>query len=63
MIGIPAIVVPAGFYPGGLPFGLEISARPWHDGDLLGWAFAFEQASHLRKPPLLVDKGLLSIEK
>src|SRR3954462_8983666 len=27
MIGVPAIVVPAGFYPTGLPFGLEISAR------------------------------------
>jgi len=63
MIGVPAVVVPAGFYPGGLPFGLEISARPWHDGDLLGWAYAFEQATHLRKPPVLVDKGLLSIEK
>jgi amidase len=63
MIGVPAVVVPAGFYPGGLPFGLEISARPWHDGDLLGWAFAFEQATHLRKPPVLVDRGLLPNSK
>jgi Asp-tRNA(Asn)/Glu-tRNA(Gln) amidotransferase A subunit family amidase len=61
MLGVPAVVVPAGFYASGLPFGLEISARRWHDGDLLGWAYAFEQATHLRKPPLLVDKGLLSI--
>ena len=29
MIGVPAVVVPGGFYPDGLPFGLEISARPW----------------------------------
>ena len=62
MIGVPAVVVPAGFYPNGLPFGLEISARRWHDGDLLGWAYAFEQATHFRRPPVLVDKGLLSIE-
>jgi Asp-tRNA(Asn)/Glu-tRNA(Gln) amidotransferase A subunit family amidase len=62
MIGVPAVVVPAGFYPNGLPFGLEISARRWHDGDLLGWAYAFEQATHLRRPPVLVDKGLLSGE-
>ena len=61
MIGVPAIVVPAGFYPSGLPFGLEISTRRWHDGDLLGWAYAFEQATHLRRPPVLVDKGLLPI--
>jgi Asp-tRNA(Asn)/Glu-tRNA(Gln) amidotransferase A subunit family amidase len=63
MIGVPAVVVPAGFYPNGLPFGLEISARRWRDGDLLGWAYAFEQSTHLRRPPLLVDKGLISIER
>jgi Asp-tRNA(Asn)/Glu-tRNA(Gln) amidotransferase A subunit family amidase len=62
MIGVPAIVVPAGFYPSGLPFGLEISARRWHDGDLLGWAYSFEQATHLRRPPVLVESGLLPIE-
>jgi Asp-tRNA(Asn)/Glu-tRNA(Gln) amidotransferase A subunit family amidase len=59
MIGVPAVVVPGGFYPGGLPFGLEISARPWKDGDLLGWAYAYEQATHHRQPPVLVDRGLL----
>ena len=59
MLGVPAVVVPGGFYPSGLPFGLEISARPWRDGDLLGWAYAYEQATHHRKPPVLVEKGLL----
>jgi Asp-tRNA(Asn)/Glu-tRNA(Gln) amidotransferase A subunit family amidase len=58
-IGIPAIVVVGGFYPGGLPFGLELSTRQWKDGDLLGWAYAYEQATHYRKPPVLVEKGLL----
>lgn len=58
-IGVPAIVVPGGFYPSGLPFGLEISARPWKDGDLLGWAYAYEQATNHRKPPVLVEAGLL----
>lgn len=61
MIGVPAVVVPAGFYGSGLPFGLEIAARRWRDGDLLGWAYAFEQATHLRRPPVLVEKGLLGI--
>jgi amidase len=59
MIGVPAVVVPGGFYPGGLPFGLEISARLWKDGDLLGWAYAYEQATKHRKPPVLVEQGLL----
>ena len=58
-IGVPAIALPAGYYPNGLPFGLEISARPWHDGDLLGWAYGFEQATKLRRPPVLVESGLL----
>ena len=59
VIGVPAVVVPAGFYPSGLPFGLELSARQWKDGDLLGWAYAYEQATKLRRPPVLVEKGLL----
>ena len=59
MVGVPAVVVPGGFYPGGLPFGLEISARLWKDGDLLGWAYAYEQATNHRKPPVLVEQGLL----
>ena len=60
-IGVPAITVPAGFYPNGLPFGLEMSARPWRDGDLLGWAYGFEQATKLRKPPVLVEGGLTTM--
>ena len=59
MIGVPAVVVVGGFYKGGLPFGLEISARPWKDGDLLGYAYAYEQATQYRHPPVLVESGLL----
>jgi amidase len=59
MIGVPAVVVVGGFYPGGLPFGMEFSARPWKDGDLLGYAYAWEQATHHRHPPVLVEQGLL----
>ena len=61
MIGVPAVVVPAGFYASGLPFGLEFSGRPWTDGDLLAVAYAWEQATHLRKPPILVEQGLLPV--
>jgi Asp-tRNA(Asn)/Glu-tRNA(Gln) amidotransferase A subunit family amidase len=59
MIGVPAVVVPGGFYATGLPFGLEISARLWQDGDLLGYAYAYEQATKDRRPPVLIDRGLL----
>jgi amidase len=59
MIGVPAISFPAGFYADGLPFGIEISARKWHDGDLIGWAYDYEQRTHHRRPPVLVDRGLL----
>ena len=61
MIGVPAVAVPAGFYPSGLPFGLEFSGRPWTDGDLLGVARAWEQAGSWHKPPTLVEKGLLAV--
>jgi amidase len=60
-IGVPVVVVPGGFYPDGLPFGLEISARPWKDGELLGWAYGYEQSTGNRRAPVLVEKGLLPI--
>ena len=63
MLGVPAVVVPAGFYPSGLPFGLEIAGRPFHDGDLLGFAYAYEQATHHRHPPVMVEAGLLPDHK
>jgi len=59
MVGVPAVVVVGGFYDSGLPFGLEISARPFTDGDLLGYAYAYEQGTHHRRAPVLVEGGLL----
>jgi amidase len=59
MLGVPAVVVVGGFYDSGLPFGMEFSGRPFRDGDVLGYAYAWEQATHHRHPPVLVEKGLL----
>jgi Asp-tRNA(Asn)/Glu-tRNA(Gln) amidotransferase A subunit family amidase len=60
MLGVPAISVAGGFYESGLPFGLEFSGRPFRDGDLLGYAYAWEQATRYRHPPELVERGLLA---
>ena len=40
---------------------IEISTRKWHDGDLISWAYDYELHTHHRKPPVLVEKGLLPI--
>jgi aspartyl-tRNA(Asn)/glutamyl-tRNA(Gln) amidotransferase subunit A len=53
-IGVPSVSVPGGFYANGLPFGLEISGVRWRDGDLLGYAYAYQQATHNRRLPKLV---------
>jgi Asp-tRNA(Asn)/Glu-tRNA(Gln) amidotransferase A subunit family amidase len=60
MIGVPAIVVPSGFYGSGLPFAIEFSARPWTDAELLAIASAWERAGSWRKPPVLVESGLIA---
>lgn len=54
-LGVPAVSVPGGFYANGLPFGLEMSGVQWRDGDLLGYAYAYEQATHNRRLPKLVE--------
>jgi Asp-tRNA(Asn)/Glu-tRNA(Gln) amidotransferase A subunit family amidase len=51
--GQPAIVVPMGVTSGNLPAGLEIVGRPFSEADLFRVAYAYEQATHHRKPPPL----------
>ncbi len=48
--GYPHITVPAG-YIFGLPVGLSFFAKAWQEPTLLKLAFAFEQATKVRKPP------------
>ena len=45
LTGLPAISVPCGFTPGGLPIGLQIVGRHRRDLDVLKLAHAFEQAT------------------
>jgi Asp-tRNA(Asn)/Glu-tRNA(Gln) amidotransferase A subunit family amidase len=58
LAGFPAIEVPAGFSaptpdaPLGVPVGMELLGRAWAEPELISLAFGFEQATHLRKPPV-----------
>ena len=49
--GVPAITVPMGFTYGHLPAGLQILARPFAEGLLFKYAYAYEQGTHRRRPP------------
>jgi Asp-tRNA(Asn)/Glu-tRNA(Gln) amidotransferase A subunit family amidase len=51
MIGFPALSVPAGFTPAGLPVGIELLGRPFTEGLLFTIAYGFEQRTHHRRPP------------
>jgi amidase len=50
MAGYPHVTVPAGFCHG-LPVALSFFGKAWQDGKLLGYAFAFEQATQARRTP------------
>ncbi|NMF82862.1 amidase family protein [Nodosilinea sp. P-1105] len=49
--GFPDITVPMGFTEAGLPIGLSFMAEAYSEPKLLGFAFAYEQASLVRQPP------------
>jgi amidase len=48
--GYPSLTVPAGFVQG-LPVGLTFFGRAWSEPRLIGLAYAFEQATRVRRPP------------
>ena len=55
--GHPAISVPAGFTPEGLPVGLQIVGRHQDDLGVLQLAYAFEQATGSRRWPELLSEA------
>ena len=48
--GYPSVTVPAGFIHG-LPVGISFIGGQWSDAKLVGLAYAFEQATKIRRAP------------
>jgi amidase len=51
--GYPDITVPAG-YDAGLPLGITFIGRRWAEPRLIGLAYDYEQATHVRVPPQFI---------
>ena len=49
-VGFPGIVVPMGFGSQGLPMTISFFGRPYEEGRLIRYGFAYEQASLMRRP-------------
>jgi aspartyl-tRNA(Asn)/glutamyl-tRNA(Gln) amidotransferase subunit A len=54
ILGLPTISVPCGFTKSGLPIGMQITAAPWAEANVLKLAQAYEQQTtwHSRRPNL-----------
>ncbi|GAB4853201.1 hypothetical protein Ancab_017388 [Ancistrocladus abbreviatus] len=50
--GFPGISVPAGYYKDGVPFGMCFGGLRGSEPKLIEIAYAFEQATKIRKPPV-----------
>ncbi|MFN0096557.1 MAG: amidase [Dehalococcoidia bacterium] len=51
LMDIPSLSVPGGFTASGMPVGITLLGRPFSDPAMVGYAFAYEQATHHRVPP------------
>ena len=54
LVYVPSIVVPAGYTRDRLPAGITFLGRPYDDGNMIKFAYAYEQATRHRIPPARV---------
>ena len=54
--GLPALTVPAGFAEDGMPVGVELLGRAFAEPELITLAYAYEQATHHRRPPVTTPR-------
>jgi aspartyl-tRNA(Asn)/glutamyl-tRNA(Gln) amidotransferase subunit A len=59
VFGIPAVSIPCGFTPNGLPVGLQIAGPMWAEGRVLSLARAYQERTswHLAAPTLRSSVG------
>jgi Asp-tRNA(Asn)/Glu-tRNA(Gln) amidotransferase A subunit family amidase len=55
LTGLPAIAFPVGYNARGLPTAMQAMARPWEEHLLLRVAFAAEQVTSRRRPPVFYN--------
>jgi amidase len=57
--GLPAVSVPCGFTPEGLPVGVQIVGRHQDEFGVLQLAYAFQEATQYwqRRPPLVASEA------
>jgi len=51
LIHTPTITIPMGYTTDGIPAGVAFLGLPFSDAELIKLAYAYEQATHHRKPP------------
>lgn len=54
--GLPAITVPMGYTQERLPAGLQFLGKPFAEGELIRFAYAYEQGTNHRAPPKALQK-------
>lgn len=57
--GYPAITVPAGYDANGMPFGILFGGLKGMEPKLIEISYSFEQATKIRKPPLLNQNSIV----
>jgi Asp-tRNA(Asn)/Glu-tRNA(Gln) amidotransferase A subunit family amidase len=55
-LSFPALTVPAGFTTDNLPVGIEFMARPYQEGTLFRFTYAYEQGTRRRRPPAIAPE-------